>query len=99
MDIEKLIEKLNYYNNLKSNLEEENRIQLGNIEQKVLEYRLTLAQELENKVKEYAEQLHEEYTNEHTNDLEKLNHYIELLESLIKEQAEASAQEEGGVNE
>lgn len=88
MTIEKLVEKLNYYKNLKSQVENERQEKLGAIEQKVLEYRMELADELENSVKEYAKKLHDEFEAENTNDLAKVDNYIELLENLIKEIAD-----------
>lgn len=88
MTIEKLVEKLNYYKNLKSQVENERQEKLGAIEQKVLEYRLELSNELENSVKEYAKKLHDEFEAENTSDLAKVDNYIELLENLIKEIAD-----------
>ena len=95
MTLEQLIEKLNHYKHVKAEMEQNEREQLGNIEQKVLEYRLELATELENSVKVFADKLHAEHETEHSNDLAKVDNYIELLENLIKEQT----QEEDDVNE
>lgn len=100
MTLQYLLEKRAFYKECQLKLIAEKDEKLKEMEQKVLEYRLALAEKLENDVKEYSDKLHEEYDAEYVGDLAKADDYIELLDNLIKELSEQPEdKEEGEVNE
>lgn len=85
MDREYLQAKLDQYVDLKQSLQATKTEKLAEIEEKTLEYRLDLNAQLESAVKEYHDKLVADYETETAKDMEKVEHYIEVINIMLAE--------------
>ena len=85
MEIDVIVKKLTHYSQLKRELEANKDNKIADIEQKVLEYRMSKLEEIEAECKKYKEDLTKEFNENYEKDLTKVDNYIDLLKELLND--------------